>query len=181
MSATSETGGEVPKPAEATMADYRDYSRATEESVAAEAVNAAADQKHQTSVVSDQNFPVKLHYVLHELEDDGLSHIVSWSPHGRSFIVHKHDLFVQTILCRYVVLFAVAAIMTCSAEVAYPNTIRSVLSAGFGKQSSHRFSASSTSMVFLASRPVRLPRALSTLLFLPRCTWLTTTVTCILL
>jgi HSF-type DNA-binding len=105
MSTTSETGGEVPKPiATTTMSEYRDYSQATAESVAAEADNAAAaHQEHRALVVSDQNFPVKLHYVLHEFEDDGLSHIVSWAPHGRSFIVHKHELFVETILCRYVV------------------------------------------------------------------------------
>ena len=48
--------------------------------------------------VSDRNFPVKLHFMLNELEADGLSHIVSWQPHGRCFLVHKQDAFVKQIL-----------------------------------------------------------------------------------
>jgi hypothetical protein len=31
----------------------------------------------------EQSFPMKLHYCLKEIELDGLSHIVSWQPHGR--------------------------------------------------------------------------------------------------
>ena len=37
---------------------------------------------------TDRNFPVKLHYMLSELESDGQDHIVSWAPHGRCFVVH---------------------------------------------------------------------------------------------
>jgi hypothetical protein len=51
---------------------------------------------------SDRNFPVKLHFMLNELESDGLSHIVSWQPHGRCFVVHKQEEFVRTILPMYV-------------------------------------------------------------------------------
>ena len=40
---------------------------------------------------SDRHFPVKLHYMLSELEQDGLDHIVSWQPHGRCFVVHKQE------------------------------------------------------------------------------------------
>ena len=47
---------------------------------------------------SDRNFPVKLHFMLNELEADGLSHIVSWQPHGRCFLVHKQEAFVKQIL-----------------------------------------------------------------------------------
>ena len=31
----------------------------------------------------EQSFPAKLHYMLNDMEQDGLSHIVSWAPHGR--------------------------------------------------------------------------------------------------
>lgn len=41
--------------------------------------------------ISEPNFPVKLHYMLSELEDDGLEHIASWQPHGRCILVHKPD------------------------------------------------------------------------------------------
>lgn len=49
-----------------------------------------------------QSFPAKLHYMLNEMEKDGMDHIVSWQPHGRSFVVHNHHLFVRNILSRYV-------------------------------------------------------------------------------
>ena len=42
---------------------------------------------------SDRNFPVKLHYMLSELEEDGQDHIVSWAPHGRCFVVHDQVSF----------------------------------------------------------------------------------------
>ena len=55
-----------------------------------------------SSHFSDSNFPVKLHYMLSELEVDGMSHIVSWQPHGRCFLVHKPVEFVEKILSLYV-------------------------------------------------------------------------------
>jgi hypothetical protein len=36
--------------------------------------------------------------MLGDLEADGLSHIVSWQPHGRCFVVHKQKEFVEQIL-----------------------------------------------------------------------------------
>ena len=50
------------------------------------------------SHLSERNFPVKLHYMLSELEADGMSHIVSWQPHGRCFLVHKQQEFMDHIL-----------------------------------------------------------------------------------
>ena len=47
---------------------------------------------------SEQNFPVKLHYMLSDMEADGLANIVSWQPHGRCFIVNKTEEFVSKIL-----------------------------------------------------------------------------------
>jgi hypothetical protein len=46
----------------------------------------------------EHNFPVKLHYMLDELEKDGMEHIVSWQPHGRCFLVHKQQQFVEHVL-----------------------------------------------------------------------------------
>jgi hypothetical protein len=46
----------------------------------------------------EQNFPVKLHYMLNELEKDGMDDIVSWQPHGRCFLVHKQQQFVEQVL-----------------------------------------------------------------------------------
>lgn len=46
-------------------------------------------------------FPVKLHGMLDNIEADGLSNVVSWSPHGRCFCVHKPKEFVNQIMPRY--------------------------------------------------------------------------------
>ena len=43
-------------------------------------------------------FPEKLHLMLSSVEEDGLDHIVSWHPHGRSFAVHKPKEFVAEIM-----------------------------------------------------------------------------------
>lgn len=48
------------------------------------------------------SFPVKLHTVLSQVEADGFSHIVSWQPHGRCFVIHKPKEFVEHIMPRYV-------------------------------------------------------------------------------
>jgi hypothetical protein len=46
----------------------------------------------------EDNFPVKLHFMLSELETDGMADIVSWQPHGRCFLVHKQMHFVEKVL-----------------------------------------------------------------------------------
>jgi len=43
-------------------------------------------------------FPVKLHTVLEQVEVDGLSHVISWQPHGRCFVVHKPKEFVDHVM-----------------------------------------------------------------------------------
>jgi hypothetical protein len=46
----------------------------------------------------EESFPYKLHYMLTELETDGMDDIVSWQPHGRCFLVHKQKEFVEQVL-----------------------------------------------------------------------------------
>jgi hypothetical protein len=55
-------------------------------------------QSSNMSNGGEQNFPVKLHYMLNELEKDGMDDIVSWQPHGRCFLVHKQQQFVDHVL-----------------------------------------------------------------------------------
>ena len=43
-------------------------------------------------------FPGRLNKMLRAAEAEGLSHIVSWQPHGRCFVVHKPIEFVRDIL-----------------------------------------------------------------------------------
>jgi hypothetical protein len=47
-----------------------------------------------------KNFPVQLFIMLREVEADGLSHIVSWQPHGRAFLVHDKEEFVNQVIPR---------------------------------------------------------------------------------
>eukprot|EP00565_Helicotheca_tamesis_P005233 CAMPEP_0185730862 /NCGR_PEP_ID=MMETSP1171-20130828/11206_1 /TAXON_ID=374046 /ORGANISM="Helicotheca tamensis, Strain CCMP826" /LENGTH=353 /DNA_ID=CAMNT_0028400003 /DNA_START=11 /DNA_END=1072 /DNA_ORIENTATION=+ len=46
-------------------------------------------------------FPLKLHRMLDTVEVQGLSHIVSWRPHGRAFLVHNTKAFVDLVLPQF--------------------------------------------------------------------------------
>ena len=46
-------------------------------------------------------FPMKLHAMLDQIEQDGLAHVISWQPHGRCFVVHKPKQFVDEVLQKY--------------------------------------------------------------------------------
>jgi hypothetical protein len=80
---------------EKVVHNYHDYANEVEKVV-------AEDQRYMDEPVQsnqgEENFPVKLHYMLTELEIDGMDDIVSWQPHGRGFLVHKHQLFVEKVL-----------------------------------------------------------------------------------
>ena len=43
-------------------------------------------------------FPIKLHRMLEKVEELNLSSIVSWHPHGRSFVVRKPQEFVDEVM-----------------------------------------------------------------------------------
>jgi len=53
--------------------------------------------------VNAKSFPYKLHMALEAVHADGLSHIVSWQPHGRCFSVHDSKKFINEVMPRYVV------------------------------------------------------------------------------
>jgi len=69
--------------------DYRDYSQVTKEFEESQFTN---DPQHEPT------FPVKLHYLLSELEKDGLEAIVGWQVHGRCFVVRDQARFAKEIL-----------------------------------------------------------------------------------
>ena len=77
---------------------YHDYANNVE------GIAESAEDRHHSEELSrsmnrgEQNFPVKLHYMLNELEKDGMDDIVSWQPHGRCFLVHKQQQFVEQVL-----------------------------------------------------------------------------------
>jgi hypothetical protein len=92
-------GKEAEEHDEKVVHNYHDYANKVEG--IAESVE---DQHHSEELTramtnrSEQNFPVKLHYMLSELETDGMDDIVSWQPHGRCFLVHKQQEFVDKVL-----------------------------------------------------------------------------------
>ena len=69
--------------------DYHDHSH--------DAVSAMEPQERRKGGVSIP-FPVKLHSVLDQVAADGLSHIISWQPHGRCFVIHKPKEFVEHVM-----------------------------------------------------------------------------------
>jgi hypothetical protein len=58
---------------------------------------------------SNVPFPIKLHAVLEQVERDGYAHVVSWSPHGRCFVIHKPKQFTEEVMPKYVSPFLPAA------------------------------------------------------------------------
>ena len=48
-----------------------------------------------------ETFPIKLHRMLEGNTANGLEHIASWQPHGRCFIVHKQQEFVDLVMPEY--------------------------------------------------------------------------------
>ena len=49
-------------------------------------------------------FPVKLHETLSVIERDGLSDIIGWLPHGRSFKIFKPTEFAEVVLPKYFIM-----------------------------------------------------------------------------
>ena len=43
-------------------------------------------------------FPAQLHYILSELEKDGMNNIMSWQPHGRCFAISKPQELAEKVL-----------------------------------------------------------------------------------
>lgn len=46
-------------------------------------------------------FPVVLHRMLGEMENEGNEHIISWNDDGKSFAIHDPKVFAEKILTRY--------------------------------------------------------------------------------
>ena len=61
------------------------------------------DQCNDTAILSAEpkSFPVKLQELLDNAEAEGYDHIISWQPHGRAFLLHKKEDFVDRVLPRY--------------------------------------------------------------------------------
>ena len=47
-------------------------------------------------------FPEKLHEMLLAVEEEHLEEVISWQPHGRCFLIHQKERFVNDVMPRYV-------------------------------------------------------------------------------
>jgi hypothetical protein len=100
MTLKQESNEEVEHRIEKVVHNYHDFANEGEK--AEESMGDLQHTEEHTQAPSmnrgEQNFPVKLHYMLSELEKDGMDDIVSWQPHGRCFLVHKQQQFVEQVL-----------------------------------------------------------------------------------
>lgn len=71
---------------------YKDFSKVSEDSIP------ALKKKFGSNETSELHFPVRLHYMLNEMEKDGQSKIISWQPHGRCFCIHDTALLEHSAL-----------------------------------------------------------------------------------
>lgn len=99
---------EAVKTTTTTVPSYRDFAHVEEEDfqqssesggrMGVTQVGAFSSANTTNGVKNEQNFPVKLHFMLSDMESDGLDYIISWQPHGRAFMVHKQEAFVARVL-----------------------------------------------------------------------------------
>jgi HSF-type DNA-binding len=75
-----------------------DHDEAAEMLQLTEVLPSVQENSRSTKLTCDTNFPTKLHYMLEEINREGIHHIVSWLPHGRSFRVHKQLEFERDLL-----------------------------------------------------------------------------------
>ncbi|CAB9496758.1 shock factor protein [Seminavis robusta] len=80
------------RPCQSSTSHYHDHSSDLQ------VPNVGAAEGACSNPPPEVSFPARLHYMLNELEKDGLSHIVSWQPHGRCFLVHDKKKFVDLVL-----------------------------------------------------------------------------------
>jgi hypothetical protein len=99
MNSSHNSSEEKAEHTEKVVHNYHDYANEAEKSEESLGDLHHMEEQTQSSMNrGEQNFPVKLHYMLNELEKDGLDDIVSWQPHGRCFLVHKQQQFVEQVL-----------------------------------------------------------------------------------
>jgi hypothetical protein len=97
MAAENSLEEKADQRSEKVVHSYHDYANETEK-LAERAENQRYMGEHTQPNPGEENFPVKLHYMLTELETDGMDDIISWQPHGRCFLVRKQHQFVEEML-----------------------------------------------------------------------------------
>jgi len=76
---------------------YHDYSRTSLE----EYMRAHPYQKPAREMRRIKSFPRCLHDMLEDVATTHQEDVISWRPHGRAFIVHRPEVFEETILLEH--------------------------------------------------------------------------------
>jgi hypothetical protein len=76
--------------------NYHDYAAVTEVPM-----QVAPRTEPKASGGVSNPFPVVLHKLLSQADQMGFSDVISWQPHGRSFLIHQPKEFVRDIVPRY--------------------------------------------------------------------------------
>jgi len=78
------------------------YISPTEDSLDDSSYDNKIEKKNRSmSALSLLPFPFKLHKMLDTVAKDGYESVISWQPHGRSFVIHKPKAFANIILSHY--------------------------------------------------------------------------------
>lgn len=49
-------------------------------------------------ILPSRGFPFQLFALLEQVEDDGMTDVISWRSHGYAFKVHRKEQFVESVL-----------------------------------------------------------------------------------
>lgn len=96
-SEASRASSKAPPPARAFVEHhYHDHSR----DPLVKSVELVGSRSGGDSVMT-RSFPEKLQLLLDTMAQESLEHIVSWQPHGRCFVIHDKNEFVNSIMPRF--------------------------------------------------------------------------------
>jgi len=56
---------------------------------------------YKSNYSTPMSFPIKLYDLLNRVEEEDLSGIISWQPHGRSFKIHNSKKFAENVMKRF--------------------------------------------------------------------------------
>lgn len=102
----SDTTDHLRSPALTAKGDHRQYVKHSYSDRANEIVETLTESDENTLRLYRKNsvggtFPIKLQIVLKVIEKLNQEHIVSWLPHGRSFMIHRPREFEDEIMCKF--------------------------------------------------------------------------------
>uniref|UniRef100_A0A7S2YLZ9 HSF-type DNA-binding domain-containing protein n=1 Tax=Entomoneis paludosa TaxID=265537 RepID=A0A7S2YLZ9_9STRA len=81
--------------------NYHDHANDTEDMMGSSSEEHHDDEHARRKGGVAVAFPLKLHAILDQVEQDGLAHVISWQAHGRCFVIHQPKEFVDNVMPKY--------------------------------------------------------------------------------